>query len=229
MNDSPDTKTRILDTAERLFAATGLEGTSLRSITREAQVNLAAVNYHFGSKEGLIKAVISRRLEPLNRERLRRLDRLEAGGEGGLEALVEAFVGPPLEFSRDTRAGGDRFVRLMGRSYAEHADFLHEHLRALNEPVVARFKPAFRQALPHLPKEELYWRLHFVVGAMSYTMAGNDMMHLLATAQRVEPDDSRVITRRLVPFVVAGLQAPAPGEALEEDAATQHKRATERG
>ncbi|RLK46817.1 TetR family transcriptional regulator [Alkalispirillum mobile] len=221
MSEATDTKERILDTAERLFAERGLGQTSLRQITSQAEVNLAAVNYHFGSKEGLIKAVLARRLEPLNRERIRRLDRLERSGDLTLEGLIEAFIGPPLELSRDG-AGGGRFVRLMGRTYTEHANFLHDHMRQANEGLVSRFKPAFREVLPELPKGELYWRLHFMVGVMSYVMAGNDMMQVLAASRGANPDDPQEIIRRMVPFLAGGLQAPLPPElqqALEEGAA----------
>lgn len=211
MAEANDTKDRILDTAEHLFAERGLGQTSLRQITSHAEVNLAAVNYHFGSKEGLIKAVLARRLEPLNRERIRRLDRLERQGSITLEGLIEAFIGPPLELSRDG-GGGSRFVRLMGRTYTEHASFLHEHMRHANEALVSRFKPAFRMVLPELPKAELYWRLHFLVGVMSYVMAGNDMMQLLASSRNAELEEPREIIRRVVPFLAAGLRAPLPEE-----------------
>lgn len=211
MAEATDTKERILDTAEQLFAERGLGQTSLRQITSQAEVNLAAVNYHFGSKEGLIKAVLGRRLEPLNRERIRRLDKLERSGELTLEGLIEAFIGPPLELSRD-EGGGRRFVRLMGRTYTEHASFLHDHMRQANEGLVSRFKPAFREVLPELPKNELYWRMHFMVGVMSYVMAGNDMMQVLAASRSANPDDPQEIIRRVVPFLVGGLRAPLPPE-----------------
>src|SRR5579871_5345079 len=97
------TKDRILDTAERLFARDGFEATSLRAITAEAGVNLAAVNYHFQSKEALVRAVIGRRMGPVNEKRLAMLDACEtAAGDGPLplEGVLEAFVRPVLEIAR---------------------------------------------------------------------------------------------------------------------------------
>src|SRR5258705_11177243 len=91
----PDTKHRILDSAERLFAEYGFAGVSLRAIIADAKVNLAAIHYHYHSKEALFDAVILRRLEPINRERLELLDALERTGKPTLEQILEAFFAPP--------------------------------------------------------------------------------------------------------------------------------------
>src|SRR5262252_2657033 len=115
-----DTKERILDTAERLFAERGYGATSLRSIIAAAKVNLAAVHYHFHSKQELLDAVLTRRIEPLNRERIALLDELErSAGDGAppLEAILSALIEPPLRLSRDPSFA--TFVKLMGRIYAE--------------------------------------------------------------------------------------------------------------
>src|SRR5437762_13635541 len=82
LDTSPDTKTRILDAGEHLFMEHGFEATSLRQLTSAAGVNLAAVNYHFGSKEELFQAVLTRRLDPMNQERIQLLDRLEREAAG---------------------------------------------------------------------------------------------------------------------------------------------------
>ena len=116
------TKERILDTAERLFAAQGYAATSLRGIIAEAGVNLAAVHYHFHSKEALLEAVILRRSVPANHERLALLDRFEkeAGGNPPpLEKVIEAFVAPTLQMSRDPQSGSMVFMKLLGRLHAE--------------------------------------------------------------------------------------------------------------
>ncbi len=207
-----DTKERILDAAEELFAEFGFAHTSMRKITSTAGVNLAAVNYHFGSKEELIKAVFTRRLMPINAERLRRLAEVEAG-EPTLEALLEAFIAPHLEMKE--AGGNDRFVCLIGRSYTDHAPLLNEHVRALNKDVVARFKAAFSAQLPHLPRRELSIRLHFLVGTVAYTMAGPEMIHLLRGVRISEGDNAKALVERLVPFLAAGLRAPLPEQLPE--------------
>lgn len=206
-----DTKESILDAAETLFAEQGFSGTSLRTITAAAGVNIASVNYHFGSKEALIEAVFARRLLPMNDERLRRLAALETAHAGAaipLGELVEAFIAPAMELSRDTAGGGQQFIRLLGRSYTEPSPALHEQVRGMYEAVIERFKPAFARSLPHLPTDELYWRMHFMVGVLAYCMAGTDMMRLIASCRLNDALDSAALTQRLVTFLEAGLNAP---------------------
>lgn len=213
---APPTKDRILDVAEQLFAEHGFGATSMRAITNEAGVNLAAINYHFGSKEGLVQAIFSRRLVPMNTERLSRLRALQNvhGGRIPLHDLVGAFVGPALELSRDVRGGGARFIRLLGRSYTESSDELQDAVRAMYEEVIESFKPAFAAALPGLDRQELYWRLHFLVGTLAYCMAGSDMMRLIATSRLSGDAEHEQLIHRLTAFLTAGLQAPPADQSV---------------
>src|SRR5512141_280407 len=113
-----DTRARILDAAEMLFTEQGFEATTLRQITGVARANLAAVNYHFGSKDALIREVFSRRLTWLNQQRLQELDRLEAAAGGAPlkpSRILEAFFGVALKMAADTEGGGRTFMRLLGR------------------------------------------------------------------------------------------------------------------
>src|SRR4249920_2994413 len=130
---SADTKTRILDAAEQLFMEHGFEATSLRSLTSAASVNLAAVNYHFGSKEELFQAVLTRRLDPMNQERIDLLTRMEreAGDKAvSCEKLISAMLVPALRLARDEKRGGKHFLRLLGRAYADPAPFIRHFLSA---------------------------------------------------------------------------------------------------
>jgi AcrR family transcriptional regulator len=207
----PDTRDRILAAAETLFMERGYAATSLRMITAKARVNLAAVNYHFGSKESLIREVFERRLGPLNAARLAYLDRLEEKAQGralAVERIVEAIVVPALQVSRDPLGGGAVFLRLLGRAISEPASYVRETLPAHYREVIIRFKDAFSRALPHVPEQDLAWRMHFMFGAMSYTMAGNDALQLIGSCQLDGVDDAESIIRRLVPFLAAGLKAP---------------------
>src|SRR6266853_3840828 len=116
MNERADTKTRILDSAEKLFGLNGFEATSLRDITAEADVNLAAVNYHFQSKDSLIDAVIARRIEPINKRRLEMLD--AAGPNPSLEQILTAFITPVLDLDLEP------LIPLMGRVFSNPSEFL---------------------------------------------------------------------------------------------------------
>ena len=207
------TKDRILDAAEALFMEHGFEATSLRAITAAAAVNLAAVNYDFGSKEELFQAVQTRRLDPMNQRRLALLDRFErdaASAPLSCERIIVALFVPALELARDPERGGKDFLRLLGRAYADPAPFIRQLLSEQYAQMIARFKAAFGRALPHLPRKELSWRLHFIMGALSYTLAGTDVLKLIAELNPTETTNDEVLLRRLAPFLLAGLKAPLP-------------------
>lgn len=207
------TKDRILDVAEGLFAEWGLSETSLRAITREAGVNLAAVNYHFGSKEALIQAVFARRAEALNSRRLKALASSKARGVPGLEAVLDAYIRPALEMARDEKAGC--YIKLLGRAYTDPNIQAGQFLPRQHDATLEAFKPEFSRLLPQLDKTELYWRLHFLIGGLVYCMAGQDMMLLSSSCQLCDPADTEGMIRRLVAFVAAGLRAPVTAYAVQ--------------
>jgi AcrR family transcriptional regulator len=196
------TKEKLLDTAERLIGEQGYAATSLRQIIAEAGVNLAAVHYHFGSKEELLDAVVTRKVTPVNEARIARLDRVEAKAGSGppvVEKVLESFLIPTAEAaSRDPG-----FVRLMGQMLAEGMmpQIVEKHFR----PTSMRFVSALRRALPVLPEEELLWRVHFMVGAMAHTMCRAPILPLMAG----DEGDMELRMKRLVTFLGAGFRAPA--------------------
>jgi AcrR family transcriptional regulator len=207
------TKQRILDAAESLFMEHGFEAASLRVITAQAGVNLAAVNYHFGSKEELFQSVLTRRLDPMNNARLALLTRLEAEAAPlalSCEKILMALFVPALDLARDPARGGKDFLRLLGRAYADPAPFIRQFLSTQYAQMIGRFKDAFARALPNLPRRELSWRLHFIMGALSYTLAGTDALRLIAELNPHETDNDEILLRRLAPFLLAGLKAPLP-------------------
>jgi AcrR family transcriptional regulator len=210
---SVDTKTRILDTAERLFAAQGFAATSLRSVTSEAGVNLAAVHYHFGSKEGLIRAVFGRRFDPVNTERLELLEALEAGSRPTVEQLLGAFIRPATRLAHPSVPGAATLGALVGRLHTEPGDDIRGLLFEQFAEVSSRFLAAFGRALPDLGPEELVCRFHFVIAAMAATLAEPRQLVFVSNG-RVDPlINQEPVLRRLEAFLAAGLKAPGEGSA----------------
>ncbi len=206
-----ETRTKILDAAEELFMQHGFEGTSMRLLTAKAGVNLAAVNYHFGSKDALIEALFRRRLDPMNAARIAELDKLEADAGGralAAEAIIRAFVGPSLRHIEDTKAGGRNFIRLLGRTYTEPSKPIRQLIGQLYGKTMERYKHALERALPHMPREELVWRMHFMFGTLSYTLAATDTVQLIAGCKPEDRHDARLLEERLTAFLAAGLSAP---------------------
>jgi AcrR family transcriptional regulator len=200
-------KERVLDVAERLFAENGLKETSVRDITAAADVHLAAVNYHFGSKEGLIRAVIARRAEPLNRERIRLLEAYEAQGNGApvpLEQILHALFAPSVQLCLEHRD----FMRLAGRMLFEPDRELHRVLLSHFVDVFQRFKSALvRGPLRDVPECELFWRMHFLIGAMIHTWANHHDLEWLSGGLCTFANEQEMIGR-LITFCAAGLRAP---------------------
>ena len=206
-----NTKTRLLDTAERLFAHHGIEATSLRTITAEAGVNLAAVNYHFQSKEALMHAVIARRLDPINVRRLAMLDACEAEAGPGplpLDKLIDALLRPMFEM---LSGPAREFAPMMSRIFTESSDLTEKVFNNHMSHVLTRFFPALERAIPHLPRTELMWRMQFMMGAVAHTVGGARVLHVLSRG-KCDPSDVEGTLRRLESFLLAGLRAPVPAE-----------------
>jgi AcrR family transcriptional regulator len=206
MNDRQDTKTRILDAAERLFGVKGFDSTSLRDITAEAQVNLAAVNYHFQSKDSLIDAVIARRIEPVNRKRLEMLDKV--GQSPTLEQILASFLQPVLELNCENVAP------LVGRFLAEPRQFFERVYKKHLLPVSNRFREELAKVLPELPADERLWRLYFSAGVMNHLMSWSHLLPELSGGL-CDPTDRQALVERAIAFIAAGFRAPAPAP-LEE-------------
>jgi AcrR family transcriptional regulator len=183
----------------------------MRLLTAKAGANLAAVNYHFGSKDALIEAVFRRRLDPMNTSRIAELDRAEkeAGGRPlSPEAIIRAFVGASLRMIEDAKCGGRNFIRLLGRTYTDPQKHIRSLIGQLYAPAMARFKAAFERALPQMPADELVWRMHFMFGTLAYTLAATDTVQLIAGCKPEDRYDARLLEARLTAFLQAGLLAP---------------------
>jgi AcrR family transcriptional regulator len=203
-----DTKSRILDAAEKLFARNGFEGTSLRQITADAEVNLAAVNYHFQSKETLMQAIFERRLGPINARRLEMLDALESRGTAiEAEEILDAFLRPVLEGMVHTKG----FGVLYGRLFTEGEEFMRRYFLVHFQEVATRFRRAWQILYPELPERELLWRMHFAIGVMAHTLAGGSILRFMSGG-RCDPADPKEAVPRVIAFIAAGMRAPIPPE-----------------
>lgn len=209
--NSVDTKQRILDAAERLFAEQGYHNTSLRMITTAAKANLAAVNYHFGTKETLLEEVFKRRLIPLNAIRREQLelvrDRARAAGQRpGVAAVLRAFVAPTLHFCCE-EPGGEHFSTLVGRALAEPDDtvrsvFIH-HLM----PLFNLLFDSMLEAMPGLDRDTVFWRLQFALGSTTHCMRLLGKLELLpeGVSRQVDLD---LLMEELLSFITAGADQP---------------------
>lgn len=200
------TKDRILHAAEELFAAQGFATTSLRQVTSLADVNIAAVNYHFGSKDNLVNEVFRRRMDDMSAERLAALETAVAEHPGELEPVLAAFVEPALAMAQD-RHGGGAFIRVIARAYAESNDSLRKFLSDQYGHVLREFAKAIDACVPGLGKEELYRRLDFLSGALTYAMA--DFGLIKRPHGMSESTHRSRAAKALIRFAAAGFKAPA--------------------
>ena len=126
------------------------------------------------------------------------------------DRILSALLIPALKLARDPARGGSNFLRLLGRAYADPAPFIRHFLSEQYAGMIGRFKAAFARALPNMPRKELSWRLHFIMGALSYTLAGTDALKLIAELNPEQATSDEILLRRLAPFLLAGLTAPLP-------------------
>jgi AcrR family transcriptional regulator len=201
-----NTKDSILNAAERLFAERGYEATSLRAITTAAGVNLAAVNYHFQSKDQLLRALFTRGMQRLNRKRTALLDSYEAEYRKKPippEKLVRALIGPMLDISGYQAKEGKVFGMLLGRMYASPRGPLDDILVSDIEKFSERFKSAVRRTLPEIPLEDLFWRSFFAIGATAHTLISSHLVEIISHGL-CNPNDREAILEKLTAFIVAG-------------------------
>jgi AcrR family transcriptional regulator len=207
MNYTPiQTRDRILDAAERLFADHGFEGASIRAIVEAAKVNLAAVHYHFHSKEALLEAVLTRRISVVNESRLQRLHEAEAEADPhppSTESVLRAFIVPTVELAQRTEAGAT-FVQLMSRMFTEPRFSIQEYLGKTFGDTMARFSQALVRSLPQLPREVVLWRAFFTIGAMHHLLCSRKKADMLGRELRENTSDTELL-EYLLEFSVAGM------------------------
>lgn len=197
-NTAADTRERILDAAESLFIEHGFAATSLRAIATLAEVNLAATNYHFGSKMGLLAAVVHRNVQPINAMRLDNLDRLENGdSEPSLREILEALF-LPMTQNRSRK----NLLPVMGRIYSEPESITKPIVENEFSEVSMRFQSALARVLPHISPDVLRWRFHLMIGSMIHLMKFQSPLGTDPSPVRFESG-----IEQLIEFSIAGLSA----------------------
>jgi AcrR family transcriptional regulator len=224
--DEDRTRDRILRTAERLFAAHGYNGVSMRDLAGAAQVNIASIGYHFDSKEGLLSEVYRRHCEPLIEERLRGLAAaLKLRGRAQVAAIIAAFIRPALQ--QVEVEDGETFIRLRAVLSGENSALLEQLVAENFDQSSTAFIDALCKCLPHLGRTEICWRFHFLLGAIYYTAAGPHRIHAFSHG-RCDPGDTEAVIKQLVPFMTRAFCAPATGKAARKTTATKRTRRAKR-
>jgi AcrR family transcriptional regulator len=225
-----ETRRKLMNAAERLFADRGFAGVSVRDITDAANVNSALVGYHFRGKLGLLSAIYRQHAEALTTERLRLLSGFQAEGRRAtLEEILEAFVRPALSVTCDD-AGGADFLRLRSVLAAENSELLEQLVAENFDRSSGAFVDAFCSCLPDLTRDDVLWRFHFLLGAIYYTATGPHRIRSLSQG-RCDPTDPEATLRQLIPFMTAGFRAgpinhasPGKSEARKGKLASRKRR-----
>ena len=199
---------RLIHSAERLFAEQGFDGVSVRDICNDAKVNSALVAYYFRSKEGLLAEVYTRHCEPLKRERARLLAEYNANGKiATLEEILESFIRPSLQAGYGSEEGRS-FSRLRAILSAENSSLLEQLVAQTFDETNRSYIDAICTRLPHLSREDVFWRFHFLLGTIYYTAAGPHRILTLSKG-KCDPSDPEATKDELIRFAAAGFRAPA--------------------
>jgi AcrR family transcriptional regulator len=208
------TKFRILETATRLFAEHGLDGVALRDIAIDAGVNNAAINYHFRSKELLIREVYRRLFAVLNQHRSRALDDCEVAARGKTlkpQDVVRALIEPMVRFSTSAESGGIYLVRLLFHAYGLSRDFVDQSIIEQVDHIALRFVNAMEKAIPNSSRADLFWRFDFAIGACQHILIDTQRGHRLKRLSdgMCDTDDNDEIIEQLVASITASFTAQA--------------------
>ncbi|MGQ4276200.1 TetR/AcrR family transcriptional regulator [Pseudidiomarina sp. E22-M8] len=201
------TQEKILNAAEALFAEQGFEQTSLRQITTEANVNLASVNYHFGSKKALIQAVMARYLEVFMPALRVELEALAQRGSFNTRDVFDCFRSPLAELRHVRKHGPTLFLSLLGFAYAEIQGHLRRYTMEQFGDVMALLLDTLHQANPQISPVDMFWRLHFVLGATVFAQVSGPALREIAAADFGEAVAADQVIDRLIPFLAGGVDA----------------------
>jgi AcrR family transcriptional regulator len=206
----PNLREAVLCAAEELFATNGFNAVSIRDIARAAGANPGSVTYHFKTKDGLLLEIYRRHCGPMNRRRSELLAAAQRVRDlqDRLEAIVRAYVLPAFTSGSDLAGGGARFTRLRAVMSAEANEVARRIIAQTFDDTSHAFIDAIHASLPHIPRTEIVWRSHFLLGALYYTLVTPERVSRLSRGGADGADAGNAI-EQLVRSTVASLQAPA--------------------
>lgn len=207
-SSDPETSEKLVTAAERLFAEHGYNGVSVRMIAAAAGVNWSLLGYYFRGKEGLLSEVYRRHCGDLNSARMRLLQEIRANDRPAkLEEILNAFIGPALAVARG-EDGQTAFIRLRAILAAENSALLDKLVAENFDISSTTFINALRECLPHLSRDDILWRFHFMLGTIYYTASGPHRIREFSNG-RCDPANTEENLRQLIPFLAAAFRAPA--------------------
>ncbi|MGA7329791.1 MAG: TetR/AcrR family transcriptional regulator [Rhodomicrobium sp.] len=221
----PPARQRLIDACEQLFADHGWHAVSIRTIAAAANVNLAALHYHFGSKEQLLAEIFAARAKPIVEERSRLLSEIERdkGAPASLERILEAFLRPALTIGTNPSFGSQAFIKLRARLATEPEEISRKILADTFNESSSAFLEALERALPDIPRADIEWRFHFMLGTMFYTMADAGRIQSL-TGGRCDPGRVDEAIGHLIPFLAAGFRSPPVFKFKNRNRGNRHGR-----
>ncbi|MCP4615198.1 MAG: TetR/AcrR family transcriptional regulator [Bradyrhizobium sp.] len=225
-NQSGDkTRIRIIEAAEKLFADAGYEGASLRRIMANADVSISLINYHFGNKEGLLRAIFEHKAAPLNKQRRALIqDAMDARPVPDLDELLRGYFLPSFRDSLRRKPRADHFMRLVSRIGSDNSEIARGMMREFFDEFQVHFISALKLALPHLDEESIFWRLHCLLCIITHTLNNPDRIYDLSRG-KCDFHDVDYAFEQLLPFLRAGLEAPMPAisaRAPKKGRSTEH-------
>lgn len=199
------TKERLLVVAGELFADRGFDSVSLRMITDRANVNLASVNYHFGSKEELIGAVVDDIVRPVNERRLSLLSLIDYTRQDPIRKIIHAFIDPVFDLS-DSGNDDNKYYKLISRCIASRDDRVSSIIIKQFPEVLAQFVSALTKALPSMDSNSAHLKIMFMAGALAHSLFHYENL-LLISEGRFDLNSTEVLKSELVSFLLTGMNA----------------------
>jgi len=208
-SDSTNTKNRLLTATERLFASHGFAGVTMRGVADRARTNIASAHYHYGSKEGMVLAMLKRRIDPINANRLKYLDNsrnLSGNQPLAPREIFRALILPICHEIAKCSTSRDNLAQLVARSFTEPVRFIQKMHQHFFREVSETFVEELHRTYPNSEKKDIYWNLHLVIASMLGTFAQHRRLNDFSKGL-CDENDVEDLGNRLIEFVSTGFEA----------------------